>query len=239
MYRVHWLHCLNSWINIGNMTPNSWNTSNSHGGQSLDIPQHLLMVTVLADCHIFAGWALKRISGPQIVMARLHIAQTLLFHYDFNVSYCLFGFYCQNTWCQDQAIKSFSSSHGCRRQPGLQNCGVHSVWRGIKYPQRLKLMTAVIWFRDSAHKWRLIHWDDQQDQHKAGLSSCNMVSHLMSRAVGKQMNMRTLMNMLQLQTFCCPIRGISKYSWLYKLQFPKMQSLLFEYHSLLLSSLFC
>ncbi len=64
---------------------------------------------------------------------------------------------------------------------------IHSVWRGIRYPQRLKLMTAVVWFRDSPRKWRLIHWDDQQDQHKAGLSSCNMDSDLMSKAVGKLM----------------------------------------------------
>jgi len=92
MYRVHWLHCLNSWINIGNMTPNSWNTSNSHAGQSLDIPQHLLMVTVLADCHIFAGWALKRISGPKIVMTRSHIAQTLLWSYFITISMCLIVF---------------------------------------------------------------------------------------------------------------------------------------------------
>lgn len=74
----------------------------------------------------------KNCDGP---IAHCTNTPMVLFHYDFNVSDCLFEFYCQNTWCQDQAIKSFSSSHGCRRQPGLQNCGV--VWRSTQFEGEL------------------------------------------------------------------------------------------------------
>ena len=46
----------------------------------------------------------KNCDGP---IAHCTNTPMVLFHYDFNVSDCLFEFYCQNTWCQDQAIKSF------------------------------------------------------------------------------------------------------------------------------------
>ena len=62
-------------------------------------------------------------------------------YFYFNVPDPLSGFrgaiiLLSKTWCQDQVIKSFSSSHGCRRQPGPQKTstqfegelGTHRDW---------------------------------------------------------------------------------------------------------------